>query len=192
MTVTISSHNPTRLDAIKTAAKAVWPFDEWDDDGGDEGEDPTSSATEVLCGGESEKEFIERLSVAVWGANGAFCDVTVDATCLEYAPCETYCLDEADYGRLIIAPAQAAKDASATKGGRSSGPVMRRRITSLPPASVPPVDVERVAQALGLRIPSVNLNLDAPTKREVRSAVQEALAEVEEEIRQRQRQYDLV
>jgi hypothetical protein len=101
-----------------------------------------------------------------------------------------------------LAAAQAAKDA---RGGQSSGPIVRRRITraspatGVPPASVPPatVDVERVAQVLGLRIPSMNLNLNAPTKREVRSAVQEALTEVEVEIRERQRQlpgrqYDLV
>ena len=79
------------------------------------------------------------------------------------------------------AAAQAAKAARAAK----RAPPVRRRITSLPPATV---DVEVVAQVLGLRIPRTNLNLNAPTTREVRSAVQEALAEVEVEIRRRQRQ----
>lgn len=43
----------------------------------------------------------ERLSLAIWRANGAYCDVTVRATYLEELPYETHCLDEADYARLI-------------------------------------------------------------------------------------------
>jgi hypothetical protein len=39
--------------------------------------------------------------VAIWRANGAYCDVTVDATYLESLPYETHCLSEADYARLI-------------------------------------------------------------------------------------------
>ncbi len=101
MTVTISNHDPARLDAIKDAAKAEWPFDDWSDSGGRSGKDPTAMAEDSLSLGESEKKFAERLSVAVWKANMAYCEVTLEATCLENLPHETHCLDKADYKRLI-------------------------------------------------------------------------------------------
>ena len=65
------------------------------------GETMHASAQGNLCGGESEEEFTERLSLAVWRANGGYCSVTVDATYLENLPYETHTLDEADYARLI-------------------------------------------------------------------------------------------
>lgn len=67
----------------------------------DQEETLTASAEGSLCGGESEEKFTERLSLAIWRANGAYCDVTVRATYLEELPYETHCLDEADYARLI-------------------------------------------------------------------------------------------
>ena len=42
-----------------------------------------ASAQDWLAGGESEEQFTERLSVAIWRANGAYCEVSVDATYLE-------------------------------------------------------------------------------------------------------------
>ena len=47
------------------------------------------------------REFTERLSLAIWRANGSYCHVSVDATYLENLPYETHALDEADYARLI-------------------------------------------------------------------------------------------
>jgi hypothetical protein len=110
MTVTISRQDSARLDAIKTSAKAEWPFDDWSDNGGDGNDSPTASAEGFLSGGESEEQFIERLSVAVWKANGAYCDVIVDATFLESLPYETHHLDEADYQRLIKGTPMAKKE----------------------------------------------------------------------------------
>ena len=51
--------------------------------------------------GRSEEQFTERLSVAIWRANGGYCRVSVDATYLENLPYETHGLDESDYARLI-------------------------------------------------------------------------------------------
>jgi len=97
MNVTISGHNPALAEAIQAAAGEEWPFEDWSDSD----EQLTAYAEDNLCGGESEELFTERLSVAVWRANGAYCDVTVDATYLESLPYETHCLNEADYSRLI-------------------------------------------------------------------------------------------
>ena len=97
MSVTIASYDPTRIEKIKAAAGEEWSFLDWYDCG----EDLTASAEGRLCGGESEEEFTERLTVAIWKANCAHCEVTVNATYLESLPYETHCLDEADYARLI-------------------------------------------------------------------------------------------
>ena len=97
MSVTIAGYDLARIEKIKAAAGEEWPFQDWCDSG----EDLTASAEGQLCGGESEEEFTERLSLAIWKANGAYCAVTVDATYLESLPYETHCLDEADYARLI-------------------------------------------------------------------------------------------
>jgi hypothetical protein len=62
-----------------------------------------ASASDWLCGGESEEQFTERLSVAIWRANGEFCEVVVNATYLEELPYESHTLDQDDYDRLIQA-----------------------------------------------------------------------------------------
>jgi hypothetical protein len=97
MSVTISCHTSALADAIRKAAGDEWPFEEWSDSD----EKLTAYAEDSLGGGETEEEFTERLSLAVWQANGAYCEVSVDATYLESLPYETHCLNEADYTRLI-------------------------------------------------------------------------------------------
>lgn len=98
MGVEISGHDPEKADQIKQAAENEWPFDNWWS--ADEG-DLRASAQDSLCGGESEEQFTERLSVAIWRANGDFCEVVVNATYLEDLPHETHSLDQDDYDRLI-------------------------------------------------------------------------------------------
>jgi hypothetical protein len=100
MSVEISGHRPQQADAVRAAAASLWNFADWDEKDGV----LMSSARENLCGGESEEQFAERVSVAVWRANGAYCDVTVDATYLESIPHKTHSLDQADYARLIGKP----------------------------------------------------------------------------------------
>ena len=98
MSVKIAAYYPARIKKIKAAARKEWPFQDWSD--GEEG--VTATAMSTLSGGEREEEFTERLSVAIWKANGAYCTVTVDAAYLDIPPpCETHRLDEADYKRLI-------------------------------------------------------------------------------------------
>jgi hypothetical protein len=41
------------------------------------------------------------MSVAIWRANGGFCEVVVNATYLEELPYEIHSLDQADYDRLM-------------------------------------------------------------------------------------------
>lgn len=101
MTVTITGAARERVDAVKLAAAAEWPFDDGflDDDGV-----LTASADDRLGGGETEEEFAERLAKAIWTANGDYCQVEIHATYLEDLPCETHYLDEDDYRRLVASP----------------------------------------------------------------------------------------
>ena len=103
MSVEVSGHDPARVPQIQAAAEKEWPFADWWSSGnGDEGTaDMQASAQHSLCGGESEEMFTERLSVAIWRANGGYCGVSVDATYLENLPYETHALGQADYVRLI-------------------------------------------------------------------------------------------
>jgi hypothetical protein len=100
MTVEVSGHNPNKEPQIKTAAEAEWPFADWCDNG--EGK-IQASAQDYLAGGESEEQFTERVSVAVWRANGSFCEVVVNATYMEELPYEIHTLNEDDYARLMHA-----------------------------------------------------------------------------------------
>jgi hypothetical protein len=99
MDVEIEGWDRAKHDAIIEAACEEWPFN-GEDFNFDE-KKLYCNADGNLCGGETEGEFTRRLSIAIWKANGAFCDVTVTATYLEERPCETYSLDEDDYKRLI-------------------------------------------------------------------------------------------
>ena len=97
MLVEIRGCKPYRVDAIKKAAEEEWPFCDWSESEGE----LTAYAEDQLCGGVTEEQFTERLGVAIWKANGAFCEVSVDATYMESLPYETHSLDEADYKRLM-------------------------------------------------------------------------------------------
>jgi predicted ATPase len=97
MTVEVSGHDSAKVSEIQAAAKEQWPFEDWwfQDE-----EIMQSSAQDYLCGGLTEEEFTERLGVAIWRANGGFCEVSVDATFLEDLPYEVHTLAENDYARL--------------------------------------------------------------------------------------------
>lgn len=97
MSVEISGHRPDRVDAIKEAAGQEWPFTDWFEHEGM----LTASEEGSLGGGETEEKFAERLSLAVWKANGEYCEVTVNATYLEDLPYQVHSLDQSDYERLL-------------------------------------------------------------------------------------------
>jgi hypothetical protein len=111
MSVEVSDYRPEAIDKIKEAAEGEWPFEDWTQ----AGERLSSYGESSLCSGETEEEFTEQLSVAVWRANGAYCQVVVTATYLENLPSETHSLNEDDYARLI----QAGPEISST-GGKGS------------------------------------------------------------------------
>jgi hypothetical protein len=103
MSVEISGHDPVKAAEIRAAAEEEWPFDDWWGCPWDEtqGTAMHTSGQHQLCGGESEEQFTERLSVAIWRANDGFCEVVVNATYLEELPYEIHSLDQSDYARLI-------------------------------------------------------------------------------------------
>ena len=97
MSVTITGAAPDRFDPIMAAASAEWGFDDWYSQKGV----LTASGDAQLVGGETEEQFAERLSRAVWKANGGPCQVDVTATHLNELPCESYSLGAGDYDRLM-------------------------------------------------------------------------------------------
>jgi hypothetical protein len=100
MEVAFSGYLPQHLEALKQAVEEEWPFEDWRETAGTW----TSCAEGYLCGGEGDEEFAERLSKAIWRANGAFCDVEVRALFLEELPVESYAFGPDDYARLMAQP----------------------------------------------------------------------------------------
>ena len=103
MDVVIRNYDPTQEEAIQAAAGKEWCWTEWD---------VTADSTEMrssgrgnLTGGEAEKTFSERAAIAVWKANGAYCEIEITAVYLENPPREDYGFDEFDYRRLTATQA---------------------------------------------------------------------------------------
>lgn len=93
--VQIDGYDPKRRAAIEEAATEEWSFDDWYAQKGplDKSKTvPTLSASgqSQLTGGETEDEFARRLTLAIFKANKGRCKVTVNCTCLEDLPCESY------------------------------------------------------------------------------------------------------
>lgn len=86
---------------IKRALKEEWFHDGLDtiDDITANGEKSTieGSYDGYLCGGESEEEFSERISKAVWDIAGKFVPIDIRATYLEELPFQTYKFDKKYY-----------------------------------------------------------------------------------------------
>lgn len=101
MSVEVAGHDRAKVAEIQAAAEQEWPFGEWWRAGDHDAATMHASGQGSLGGGESEVEFTERLSRAIWCANGRYCRISVSATCLEDLPYESYELDELDYARLI-------------------------------------------------------------------------------------------
>ena len=101
MTVRITKPDPSRIDAVKEAAESEWDtFENWDSI---EGDVLMSFGEGSLYGGETEDAFADRLTQAIWLANGCFCEVEVIATYLDDPPCEEFTQDKDDYNRLMAA-----------------------------------------------------------------------------------------
>ncbi len=105
MQVEITGLDPSREEAVKKAAESQWSFEGWFQNA----DRLIASGTDSLCGGESEEEFVERLTRAIWTANGKFCPVEVRATYLDDLPHETHNLDEDQYDEFLSAADKSAK-----------------------------------------------------------------------------------
>ena len=100
MTVEITGVVAGRLDAVEEAAGGEWRFSHWTRTPHTRGTGATGESH--LVGGETDDAFARRLARAIWGANGAYCSVSVAATYLEELPCETYCPGEDDYAAFLV------------------------------------------------------------------------------------------
>ena len=100
MRLRIEEFDSNRTTAIKDAASYEWHFDDnhWEEPA-NLGNYLECEADDCLCGGETEEEFVDRLSVAIWKANQGFCTVGVIAIYLEEF--EDHARDEKDYARLM-------------------------------------------------------------------------------------------
>lgn len=100
MGIKIIGLNKDRKAKIEAAAEENWPFSDWFLWEGTEDKDKvelSAGGQSTLSGGMSEEEFAQIVCEAVWKANKAFCEVTVNATFLEDLPYETYSFDEDNY-----------------------------------------------------------------------------------------------
>ena len=97
MDIAITQFDVDKFDDIREAAEEIWNFDDWCQ----MNDYMSSTGNDSLCGGETEEEFAELLTHAIWKANGAYCDVRICATCLEEIPCESYSLDEKQYQEFV-------------------------------------------------------------------------------------------
>ncbi len=104
MQIEIEDFDPSRADQIEEAAEKEWSFENgWFGHKDNKGVLLTlsNSGRANLTGGESEEEFVRRLTEAVWKANRGFCRVGVYAIYLEDPPCEHHELGEEEYQRFI-------------------------------------------------------------------------------------------
>ena len=105
MSVSITEYESAKKDEIADAANDEWDFENWE-----EWSDTFTAGGEgSLCGGESEEGFTQRLTNAIWKANGKFCKVNVCATYLEEIPHEHHELDEDDYTSFVAEEERAKK-----------------------------------------------------------------------------------
>jgi hypothetical protein len=97
VTLYVYNFRQSNLSAIKQAAKEQWSLGGWTNRG-----HLRAFGRGALDGNMDEKEFVERLSSAIWQANGGFCFITIVVT-------REHALGEADFAKLIGYKAQSAQ-----------------------------------------------------------------------------------
>jgi len=99
--VEVRRANLNRLAAINERCAAERFVDELTVDDGDNNSVMIGNAIGNLFAGETEEEFANELTRAIWKANGAFCDVTVRLLHLDDLPFNVIELGEDDYAEWI-------------------------------------------------------------------------------------------
>ena len=101
MSVRISNFDSHKYALINAAVCAEWPFENLERIIAYRKPKLCAAAEGKLFGGESEKQFVERLTQAIWKANGAYCAVWITTTYLEDLPYNDYQLDKGAYAKFI-------------------------------------------------------------------------------------------
>jgi len=96
--VSVNAFDLTKEDAIIEAARTAWDFDNVTKT--DKNVKTLYISGESQVGGEIT-DYIGRFAKAIWKANGKYCDIDVQALCVEDLPFEDYSLDDEDYTRLM-------------------------------------------------------------------------------------------
>jgi hypothetical protein len=94
MRVEVRGSNKDKLAAIKATICQEWNITDSYTNGETE---EAFSGEGNLGGGESEEDFTQRVSRAIWEANGEYCEVGVTAVYLEDPPTQYHQLKESDY-----------------------------------------------------------------------------------------------
>jgi len=114
--VDVYDYDPAKAAQIRQEAERQWPFeaDDWTFTSADYEYQPTevfrgkpatgmhNAAEGNLGSAETENHFAERLSMAIWRANGGYCRVELDANYIPSSPDTTLSLNKADYERLTL------------------------------------------------------------------------------------------
>jgi hypothetical protein len=100
--VYVREFDRTRKDKIFEAIQSYWHFEEphifeYDTDDAERLIDVEGEANL----GNEERAFAEKLSILIWKANNNKCKVTVNMTCLEDLPTESYCFDDSNYVEIM-------------------------------------------------------------------------------------------
>ena len=105
MQVTVRRFNPARSQNIEDICCFEFPFESLEIQPFDT--EPVMVGTTVgdLYCGESEEEFSERLTKAIWAANDQYCPVTVRLLYLDTLPYDVYELGQNDYQEWVKAAA---------------------------------------------------------------------------------------
>ncbi len=95
MVIKIDKYNADKSRVIISAVAEEWIIDLRNVD--DPNERMLIGGEWYLCNGESEEEFADRVSSVIWKANDGFCNITVEAICLDDLPFETHIRNGEDY-----------------------------------------------------------------------------------------------
>jgi len=97
MSIIVEKYNEEKVNEIEEAINSNWNLNDFSV----YNNELYAVGENNLCGGESEEEFANRMSKAIWEANDAYCEININATYLEDLPYESYNFDEEEYKEYI-------------------------------------------------------------------------------------------